>query len=135
MQPHLVSGVVDGEGVRSAVEAEDRRVVSESTARVMQLLLQSVVESEDGTGGNAAVDGYEVGGKTGTSRKWIGGSYSETAWIASFIGMAPVDDPQLVVAVVVDSPVNGHYGGDAAAPAFAEVMEHALHQLGISQDG
>jgi cell division protein FtsI (penicillin-binding protein 3) len=135
VQPHLVSGVVDGEGVRSAVEAEDRRVVSESTARVMQLLLQSVVESEDGTGGNAAVDGYEVGGKTGTSRKWIGGSYSETAWIASFIGMAPVDDPQLVVAVVVDSPVNGHYGGDAAAPAFAEVMEHALHQLGISQDG
>ncbi len=134
VQPHLVSSVVDGDGARRPVEPEERRVVSDETARIMRLLLQSVVESEDGTGGNARVTGYEVGGKTGTSRKWEGGSYSESAWIASFIGMAPIDDPQLVVAVVIDSPVNGHYGGDAAAPAFAEVMEHALHQLGVSSD-
>lgn len=132
VQPHLISGIVDGGGVRQAVEPERRRVVSEDTARIMRLLLQSVVESDEGTGGNARVTGYEVGGKTGTTRKWIGGSYSESAWIASFIGMAPIDDPKLVVAVVIDSPVNGHYGGDAAAPAFAEVMEHALHQLGVS---
>lgn len=134
VQPHLVKTIVDGGGLPQAVEPEERRVVSNETARVMRLLLQSVVESEDGTGGNARVNGYKVGGKTGTTRKWEGGAYSESAWIASFIGMAPVEDPQLVVAVVVDSPVNGHYGGDAAAPAFAEVMEHALHHLGVPQD-
>jgi cell division protein FtsI (penicillin-binding protein 3) len=134
VQPHLVSSIVDGDGVRQAVEPDEHRIVSENTARVMRLLLQSVVEADNGTGGNARVAGYEVGGKTGTSRKWEGGSYSETAWIASFIGMAPIDDPQLVVAVVIDSPVNGHYGGDAAAPAFAEVMEQALHQLGVPFD-
>ncbi len=134
VRPHLVGSIVDGDGIRQAVEPEQRRVVSEETARIMRLLLRSVVESDDGTGGNARVTGYEVGGKTGTSRKWEGGGYSDTAWIASFIGMAPIDDPQLVVAVVIDSPVNGHYGGDAAAPAFAEVMENALHQLGVSPD-
>ncbi|HSR43744.1 MAG TPA: penicillin-binding protein 2 [Acidimicrobiia bacterium] len=134
VRPHLVGSIVDGDGIRQAVEPEQRRIVSEETARIMRLLLRSVVESDDGTGGNARVTGYEVGGKTGTSRKWEGGGYSETAWIASFIGMAPIDDPQLVVAVVIDSPVNGHYGGDAAAPAFAEVMENALHQLGVSPD-
>ena len=100
----------------------------------MRLLLRSVVESDEGTGGNARVEGYEVGGKTGTSRKWEDGEYSESAWIASFIGMAPIDDPQLVVAVVIDSPVNGHYGGDAAAPAVADVLEHALHQMGVASD-
>ncbi len=132
VQPHLVSSIVDGAGVRQAVEWEDRRIVSEETARIMRLLLHSVVEGEGGTGANARVEGYDIGGKTGTTRKWENGSYSETSWIASFIGMAPIDDPQLVVAVVVDSPVYGHYGGEAAAPAFAEVMEQALHQLGIA---
>ncbi|MDH5373855.1 MAG: penicillin-binding transpeptidase domain-containing protein, partial [Acidimicrobiia bacterium] len=134
IQPHLVSSLVDGDGVQQAVDPEERRIVSEETARIMRLLLQSVVESDEGTGGNARVSGYEVGGKTGTTRKWSNGSYSESDWIASFIGMAPVHDPQLVVAVVIDSPVNGHYGGDAAAPAFAEVMENALHQLGVPPD-
>ncbi|NNC41561.1 MAG: penicillin-binding protein 2 [Acidimicrobiia bacterium] len=134
VQPHLVRSIVDGDGVTESVDLEERRVVSEETARIMRLLLRSVVESDEGTGGNARVEGYEVGGKTGTSRKWEDGEYSESAWIASFIGMAPIDDPQLVVAVVIDSPVNGHYGGDAAAPAFADVMEHALHQLGVASD-
>jgi cell division protein FtsI (penicillin-binding protein 3) len=89
------------------------------------------------------VAGYTVGGKTGTTEKYLPdeGAYSETARIASFIGIAPISDPRIVVVVVLDSPrgedPNGgdyHFGGVSAAPVFAEVAEAALHDLGIPQD-
>ncbi len=132
VQPHLVKAISDGEGSVRPIEPVTREVVSAGTAYTMRTLLRNVVDR--GTGQRAAVPGYSVGGKTGTTLKLIDGSYSEDEHMASFIGMAPIDDPQLVVAVVVDRPVHGYTGGMAAAPAFAEVMEKALHYLGVEPD-
>ena len=133
-QPRLVSTIVDVDGARTEVEQEQRRVVSAETARVVRELLGGVVES--GTGGNAQVDGYRVGGKTGTADKLgADGTYTEVTR-ASFVGLAPIDDPKLVVAVMVDEPAwEYRTGGQAAAPVFAEIMEQALHRLGVTPDG
>jgi cell division protein FtsI (penicillin-binding protein 3) len=109
-------------------------VISPETARIMRELLAGVVES--GTGGNAAVSGYGVGGKTGTANK-LGddGAYTDLTR-ASFVGLAPIDDPKLVVAVMVDEPAwEYRTGGQAAAPVFAEIMKQALHRLGVTPDG
>lgn len=134
VQPHLVKEIVDGSGVRSPVDPERREVVSEDTARTVRLLLQSVVESEDGTGHEARVSGYSVGGKTGTTRRFVEGEGYTGDFVASFIGMAPIEDPQIVVAVVVDAPFSDNTGGGAAAPAFARIVERTLHQMGVAPD-
>jgi cell division protein FtsI (penicillin-binding protein 3) len=134
VQPHLVKEIVDGSGVRSPVDPERREVVSADTARTMRLLLQSVVESEDGTGGQARVPGYSVGGKTGTTRRFVEGEGYTGDFVASFVGMAPIENPQIVVAVVVDAPYQDNTGGRAAAPAFAEIVERTLHQMGVAPD-
>ncbi len=132
-QPHLVTGMVDVDGRVSEVQPETRQVVSEGTAWVMRELLANVVAA--GTGKAAKVPGYRVGGKTGTADKYGPDGYTQDT-IASFVGMAPIDDPKLVVAVVVDTPLPEYStGGAAAAPAFAEVMEAALHRLGVTPDG
>lgn len=132
-RPRLVSSVVDGAGRRLTEEGGERRVVSEETARTMRELLRGVVEN--GTGQLGAVPGYSVGGKTGTARKFNFelASYGEE-FLVSFVGMAPVDNPRLVAAVMVDSPQVGLTGGSVAAPVFARVMERALHQLGVPAD-
>ncbi|MBT8207699.1 MAG: penicillin-binding protein 2 [Acidimicrobiia bacterium] len=141
VQPHIVREVVDGDGVRTPFEASQRPVVSEATAEIMQSFLQGVVDR--GTGRRAAIDGYSVGGKTGTTEKFLPeeGIYSTTDRIASFIGMAPIADPQVVVAVVLDSPegedadgADMRFGGVSAAPVFSLIMEAALHQLGVPPD-
>jgi len=134
VQPHLVAEVVDGQGVRTAVDPASRRVVSEVTAGQMRLMLEAVVEQ--GTGSLAAVEGYRVGGKTGTTKKFLSesGEYSDEDVIASFIGMAPIDQPRVVVAVVLDAPQEDASGGSGAAPVFAAVTQAALYQLGVSPD-
>lgn len=131
--PHLVDTEVDAQGETDVAGIETHKVVSSGTALVMRELLASVIES--GTGRNAAVEGYRVGGKTGTANK-LGedGRYTDVTR-ASFVGMAPINDPKVVVAVVVDEPSHDYRtGGLAAAPIFAEIMEHALHRLGASPD-
>jgi len=134
VQPHLVREVVGGTGERVSMVPEERRVVSERTARSMRTMLQAVVEK--GTGSLAAVAGYRVGGKTGTTKKYLteAEAYSEDEVVASFIGMAPIDAPRVVVAVVLDGPVDDASGGRGAAPIFAEVMLAALNQLGVPPD-
>lgn len=132
--PHIVKSQVDAQGETEVAGIETREVVSPGTALLMRELLAGVVE--DGTGHNGAVEGYRVGGKTGTANK-LGddGRYTEETR-ASFVGMAPVSDPQVVVAVVVDAPDHDYRtGGLAAAPVFSEIMEQALHRLGVSPDG
>jgi cell division protein FtsI/penicillin-binding protein 2 len=132
--PHIVRSTVDAEGETEVAGIETREVVSPGTALLMRELLASVVE--DGTGRNGAVDGYRVGGKTGTANK-LGedGRYTDETR-ASFVGMAPIDDPQVVVAVLVDGPDYDHRtGGLAAAPVFSQILEQALHRLGVSPDG
>lgn len=133
IQPHLVAQTIDGEDQVSVTEPERRQVVDPTIARTLRQMLLEVVR--EGTGTKAAVPGYRVGGKTGTASK-LGpdGQYLEVN-ITSFVGMAPLDDPEVVVAVVVDSPAfEFRTGGRAAAPAFAEVMEAALHRLGVTPD-
>ena len=138
MEPRLVSGIVTADGVTRQPDGPSTRVISEETARKVRLMLKSVVDS--GTGVRAAVPGYTVGGKTGTTRKFDYdlGRYSDE-YVASFVGMAPVDDPRLVMAVVVDAPNSGdpvaaRTGGVVAAPLFSQVMEGSLHQMGIGPD-
>lgn len=134
-QPHLVKEIVDGEGNRQATLPLARRVISAETAAQMRIMLEAVVVR--GTGTAAAVSGYRVGGKTGTTQKYLTDlqEYSEEEVVASFIGMAPIDDPQIVVAVVLDSPQEYASGGRGAAPAFAEIMLAALHQVGVTPGG
>jgi cell division protein FtsI (penicillin-binding protein 3) len=134
VQPHLVAEVVDGQGSRVPVEAGRRQVVSAETARQVRAMLAAVVE--EGTGSLAAVGGYRVGGKTGTTKKYLSetGEYSDEDVVASFIGMAPIDDPRIVVAVVLDAPQQDASGGMGAAPVFSAVALAALHQLGVPPD-
>ena len=130
VQPHLVKALrVDGQ-VRPVSDIVQRQVIKPETARVMRLLMADTVNK--GTGQEAAVTGFEVGGKTGTSSKLGFDGYDEELNIASFIGMAPVDDPKVVVLVVVDGPTRSEFrtGGSAAAPVFSEIMEVALRRLG-----
>ncbi len=135
VQPHLVKDIVDGEGDRQATLPLARRVISAETAAQMRIMLEAVVVR--GTGTAAAVSGYRVGGKTGTTQKYLTDlqEYSEEEVVASFIGMAPIDDPQIVIAVVLDSPQEYASGGRGAAPAFAEIMLAALHQVGVAPGG
>jgi cell division protein FtsI (penicillin-binding protein 3) len=87
-----------------------------------------------GTAPKAQIAGYRAAGKTGTAHKLEGGQYANK-YVASFVGLAPVSDPRLIVAVMIDEPSNGiYYGGDVAAPVFSRVMAGALRTLGVPQD-
>jgi len=91
--------------------------------------------SDNGTGTAAKISGYRVAGKTGTAQKIDPqtGEYSDTLYDASFVGYAPAENPQLLVAVVVDEPTQGsYYGGDVAAPAFENIAQFSLQHLRIA---
>lgn len=141
VEPHVVAAVVDGEGNRDDTEPRRRRVISPSTARTMRQLLARVVA--EGTGRRAAVPGWKVGGKTGTTLKYDPEtkSYTENTF-ATFVGMAPLDAPRIVVAVTLDTPTgetddgtDQRYGGASAAPIFARIAEQALRELDVPADG
>ena len=109
-------------------------IFSQQTAREVRAMLEMATQS-GGTAPKAQIPGYRVAGKTGTAYKIEGGQYVRK-YVASFVGFAPVSDPRLVVAVMIDEPGGGaHYGGDVAGPVFAGVMSGALRTLGIPQDG
>ncbi len=84
-----------------------------------------------GTASEVSVPGYTLAGKTGTAEKVVDGVYSKTKFVASFVGFAPAENPQLLVSVAVDEPQGDYYGGTVAAPAFGEIAEFALPYLGI----
>ncbi|MFN3884822.1 MAG: peptidoglycan D,D-transpeptidase FtsI family protein [Rhodocyclaceae bacterium] len=109
------------------------RVFSEQTAKEMRAMLERVVQP-GGTAQKAQVAGYRVAGKTGTAVKLEGGTYVNR-YVAAFVGFAPVSDPRLIVAVMIDEPSAGkYYGGDVAAPVFSSVMGSALRALGVPPD-
>jgi cell division protein FtsI (penicillin-binding protein 3) len=87
-----------------------------------------------GTASEVSVPGYTLAGKTGTAEVAENGTYSETKYVASFIGFAPADNPQLLAAVIVDQPQGEIYGGSVAAPAFGQIAEYALPYLGVPQE-
>ncbi len=139
VEPHVIGEIVSPDGTSVVSEPRRRRVISAETAQTMRSMLRGVVA--DGTGFRADIKDFPVGGKTGTSDKFDveTGEYSKTETIAWFIGIAPIDDPSLVAAVMLDSPTGEladetelKFGGASAAPVFAEIVEAALHQLGVS---
>ncbi len=108
-------------------------VFSEQTAREVRAMLESVTQP-GGTATLAQVPGYRVGGKTGTAMKIEGGVYANK-YVSSFVGLGPISNPRLIVAVMIDEPSGGkHYGGEVAAPVFSEVMAGSLRALGVPPD-
>jgi cell division protein FtsI (penicillin-binding protein 3) len=91
--------------------------------------------AEGGTGAEAALPGYSVGGKTGTAKK-IGpdGTYSDDRYVASFVGFTPVEDPAITILVIIDEPRTAYYGGVVAAPAFRRIAQETLHYLNVHPD-
>ncbi|MDD2859047.1 MAG: penicillin-binding protein 2 [Candidatus Nanopelagicales bacterium] len=136
VQPTLVQGIVNPDGtVTPAAAPKVTQVVKPSTAKQIRLMLESVV-GKHGTAPKAAIPGYRVGGKTGTAQ-YVDprcGCYNGQV-VASFIGMAPADNPQLVVAVSLINPRNGRFGGQIAAPVFKRVMTYALQARQIPPTG
>lgn len=111
-----------------------RRVISETVSAQMMAMLRDVVSAEGGTGAAAAVPGYTVAGKTGTAAKPIPGGYSDSRYVASFVGVVPAKDPQLVISVSIDEPSGAIWGGVVAAPAFADIARSSLVELEIAPD-
>lgn len=129
-QPRILRGTVGEDGRLTPVsEASQNRVLSPGTAADVRRMLARVIAGERGTGRAAQITGYDVAGKTGTARKPNPDARGYSGkYVASFVGFAPVESPELVVAVMVDEPYP-IWGGVAAAPLFADVMEFALtHQ-------
>ena len=112
---------------------EGERVMSAATARAVRKMMQRVISK--GTGKLASVANYSVAGKTGTVHKFIAGGYAEDRYISIFAGMAPADQPELVMVVMIDEPRNGeHFGGQVAAPVFSQVMSGAMRLLDVAPD-
>ena len=126
-RPNLLKEV-DGERVR---EPRGRRVIKPWVASEIRQMLEGVL-APGGTASEATVPGYTLAGKTGTAQKAVDGGYSETRFVASFMGFAPAQNPSLAAAVIVDEPQYEIYGGSVAAPAFGEIMSFALPYLGIA---
>ncbi len=119
--------------LRLDAPAPGRKVFSESTAHVLRDMLETVTQP-GGTAPLAQVAGYRVAGKTGTAHKLAGGRYIDR-YVASFVGFAPVSNPRLIVAVMIDEPSNGdYYGGLVAAPVFSRVTGEALRALNVPND-
>ena len=116
-------------GVKTPVDA-GKRVISRKDSADLREMLKGVL-APGGTASEVSVPGYTLAGKTGTAQKVIDGTYSDTQFVASFVGFAPADNPKLLVAVVVDDPKGDYYGGTVAAPAFGEIAKFALPYLGI----
>ncbi|MBU2885396.1 penicillin-binding protein 2 [Gilvimarinus agarilyticus] len=128
--------VIANEGVKRPVSLlrtdkspPGQKVVEAHYARDVMKMLRKVV-SDDGTGSRAFIDSYSVAGKTGTAHKADAGGYADHLYIGSFVGVAPADDPEIIVAVMIDEPRDTKYhGGQVAAPTFAKITEDALRLL------
>jgi cell division protein FtsI (penicillin-binding protein 3) len=134
--PHIIREVRAGDGVTTLKRAqpETHRVVSEETARTLRRMLESV--TVNGTAKRAQLDGYTAAGKTGTAQKVDPRThaYSPTKYVASFVGFAPLENPSVVIIVVIDEPVGAHHGGDVAAPVFRSIAEYVLPYLNTPPD-
>ena len=128
--PHLGMEVIDANGETiEEFEYESRSgIVSEETSETMRMLLKSVVE--EGSGKNGYIEGYSIGGKTATSQTL---PRSANKYIASFIGFAPAEDPQILGMVVIHDPQGVYYGGTIAAPVLREIYDNVLPYLGIEK--
>ena len=128
--PHLGVCILseDGEMIQKLTYEEEKNVVSEGTSEKMRLVLESVVT--EGGGKNAYIEGYQIGGKTATSQTL---PRSANKYIASFIGFAPADDPEVLALIVIHNPQGVYYGGTIAAPVIKTIFENILPYLGIEK--
>jgi cell division protein FtsI (penicillin-binding protein 3) len=124
--PHVVQSV----GGKPQPLPAGHRIISPTTASELRDMLRGVF-ADGGTASGAEIRGYDMAGKTGTANIAINGHYSDSAYVASFIGMVPTDHPRLLVAVVVNQPQGSIYGGSVAAPAFQQIVGWAVPYLGI----
>ena len=135
LQPRYVKALTDSDGnvVQSYEPTVVRKVISSTTAKKMRNIMQYVVD--EGGGGNARIAGYRVGGKTGTANKIDAGTgkYGKY-YYSSFIGMAPMDDPQISILLIVDSPKGAYYGSIVAAPIAKEILTNALRYLNVTPE-
>lgn len=124
--------VVKQLGDRPVRQPRGERIISTKTANSLRKMLEGVLGA-GGTASEAAIPGYDLAGKTGTAQKIDPntGEYSKSNYVASFIGFAPAKNPKLLVAVMVDEPRGGYYGGEVAAPAFQEILNFALPYMRI----
>lgn len=131
MQPRLVKALMDKDGniVESFEPQKVRQVVSKQTAEEMCMIMESVVS--EGGGGTAKIPGYRIGGKTGTANKAVGGGYSSDKF-SSFVGMAPMDDPQIAILLVVDTPQGVGFGSQTAAPGVKAILEDTLRYMNVA---
>ena len=131
LEPKLLKSVldVDGNAIEEFESETVRKVISKETSDTMLSLLESVVS--DGSGARAYIPGYKVGGKTGTAQKIIDGKYEDGKYIASFVAVAPIDDPKIAMLVVVDEPSGTYYGGSVAAPVAKSILEDTFNYLDI----
>jgi cell division protein FtsI/penicillin-binding protein 2 len=128
-RPQLIKRIGD----HRVREPKGHRVISAQVASEVREMLEGVLAS-GGTASEVSVPGYTLAGKTGTAQVAEDGGYSKTNYIASFIGFAPAQNPQLLAAVIVDEPQGEIYGGSVAAPAFGKIAEYALPYLGVPQE-
>ena len=133
MKPRLVKALQDSNGktVKTFDTEVVRQTVSKETADEMKDIMQYVVDN--GGGGAFKVDGYKVGGKTGTANKPNAGGYSDTTY-SSVIAMAPMDDPQVCVLLIVDNPKGVHYASVTAGPGVKQILLDTLRYLNVSPD-
>lgn len=133
VKPRLVRRILEpgGEVLHAPKPAKFRVLDTQTTVRVKEALRTAV---EEGTGTSAGLSGYSSAGKTGTAQKFIDGSYSDTQFIASYVGFAPLENPALAAMVVINEPEGLYYGSQVAAPAFKQIMERSLIHLRIPQD-
>lgn len=132
IKPRIVKQIIDSKSgeVTNVESVKKEKVVSEETSKKVLSMMESVVS--EGTGKNAQVKGYSIGGKTGTSEDGV----NTNKYVASFVGVTPISNPQLVVLVVLYNPTGegGHGGGGVAAPVASKVLAEALPYLEVSKD-
>ncbi|MGY4830633.1 peptidoglycan D,D-transpeptidase FtsI family protein [Sphaerotilaceae bacterium SBD11-9] len=130
----IPTSIVHNANLPNGTQAPGVRVMSPKTAQAIRHMLQ-MAAGPGGTGPKAQTVGYSVGGKSGTAHKQEGKGYAEKKYRSWFVGMAPIDKPRIVVAVMVDEPSNGKYfGGDVAAPVFSEVVQQTLRSMSVQPD-
>jgi cell division protein FtsI (penicillin-binding protein 3) len=132
--PTLVAGTRNADGtLTQSPPTKPVQVISGSTAKTLSHMLEFVV-GDGGTARQAKIPGYRVAGKTGTADR-VGANGAYSGKTASFIGFAPADKPEFVVAVILQNPIRGYYGGSTAGPVFKDVMTYALQEFGIPPTG
>lgn len=134
MKPFIIKKILapDGTLLKEFKPVEIRNVISKNTAKQLTEMFVGVVER--GTGKDAAVENIKIAGKTGTSQKLVDGNYSKSKYTSSFIGYFPAENPQIVVAVIIDAPGAGeYYGGKVSAPIFRKIAERIINLTGLHE--